>query len=587
MDELRDASMLLMDAAGPWLRTALESAVDALPAAVQCQGVEGLHALAALPETLEMATAEEYSAALYDAGTATIAAGTSWMQLLSLLGRPCIRLLHVITLAITPTARDAALHLGREAWAAAVLVGREAWAQPRLIAAAAAALVALLLAWRLVAWLGRRRYIARASAALGGARCAVRRRYESFLQETRRRSQWLGWLLATSLPHAGYVLGCAAAVRAAERAGVRARLQPLLWGATPLLTTYAPAVRTLLSLNVPADTQHWLRFWTVWACACCAAELWLQLLGWVPFASQLLGAAVERTPLPLEEPLFCALLWLQLNTSGVGTHYRALAPRLLRRSDQLAALLPTLPAPAMAALSLFIGLMVPAELRRRAADAIAEGGVLLGGLFFMMTPSPVARLGLLHFSLLHPAIASVRALETLQGATPREPAVLVQGQLRYWMLHAALQACLALLAPLLRWLPLVTHARLVLALWLQLPHLRTTTRLIGYVVGAMRSGGVGGAALPDHRHPTPPQLPLLTREGTEGGLTPERLPRPNAVYSSHLARRKLLPAGADDAAAPGAGAAAEASDGGSGRAPADGGDGAGGATADSISEKDE
>ena len=38
------------------------------------------------------------------------------------------------------------------------------------------------------------------------------------------------------------------------------------------------------------------------------------------------------------------------------------------------------------------------------------------------------------------------------------------------------QACLALLAPLLRWLPLVTHARLVLALWLQLPHLRTTTR---------------------------------------------------------------------------------------------------------------
>ena len=63
----------------------------------------------------------------------------------------------------------------------------------------------------------------------------------------------------------------------------------------------------------------------------------------------------------------------------------------------------------MAALSLFVGLMVPAELRRRAADAIAEGGVLLGGLFFLMTPSPVARLGLLHFSLLHPALASVRA----------------------------------------------------------------------------------------------------------------------------------------------------------------------------------
>ena len=237
MDELRDAL-------GPWLRHALydglESAVDALPAAVQCQGAEGLHALAALPEALEMATADEYSAALYDAGTATIAAGTSWLQLLSLLGRPCIRLLHLITLAVAPTARDAGLHLGREAWAAAVLVGREAWAQPHLIAAAAAVLVALLLVWRFVAWLGRRRYIARASAALGRARCAMRRSYESFLQGTRRRSQWLGWLLATSLPHAGYVIACMATLHVAKRAGVRARLQLLLWAATPLLTTCAP-----------------------------------------------------------------------------------------------------------------------------------------------------------------------------------------------------------------------------------------------------------------------------------------------------------------------------------------------------------
>ena len=49
----------------------------------------------------------------------------------------------------------------------------------------------------------------------------------------------------------------------------------------------------------------------------------------------------------------------------------------------------------------------------------------------------------------------------------------------------------------------------------------------------MRSGGAGRAALQDHRHPTPPQLPLLTREGT-----PERLPRANAVYSSHLSKRR-------------------------------------------------
>ena len=113
----------------------------------------------------------------------------------------------------------------------------------------------------------------------------MRRRYEAFLHETRRRSQWLGWLLATSLPHAGYVLGCVAAVRLAERLGVRARVQPLLWAATPLLATYAPAVRTLFSLNVPADTQHWLRFWVVWACACAGVQLWMQMLGWVALIS--------------------------------------------------------------------------------------------------------------------------------------------------------------------------------------------------------------------------------------------------------------------------------------------------------------
>ena len=72
----------------------------------------------------------------------------------------------------------------------------------------------------------------------------------------------------------------------------------------------------------------------------------------------------------------------------MGTLYAALAPRLLRRADQLAGLLPTLPAPATAALSLLVGLTVPAELRRRVADAIAEGGVLLGGLLANPNPNP-------------------------------------------------------------------------------------------------------------------------------------------------------------------------------------------------------
>ena len=72
----------------------------------------------------------------------------------------------------------------------------------------------------------------------------------------------------------------------------------------------------------------------------------------------------------------------------MGTLYAALAPRLLRRSDQLAGLLPALPAPATAALSLLVGLTVPAELRRRVADAVAEGGVLLGGLSADPNPNP-------------------------------------------------------------------------------------------------------------------------------------------------------------------------------------------------------
>ncbi len=403
-------------------------------AASQCQGAEALHALAALPETLGVASADVYLTALHEAAAATLAAAVSWLQLLALLGRPCSRLLHVVTLAAAPAARDVALHVGREAWALAA-------AQPYLIPAAAAVLLALLLIWRFFVWLGRRRYGARASAALRRARGALRRRYESFLQGVRRRSQRLGWLLSACLPHASYAAACVVSVRLAELLGVRAYLPPLLAATMPLLASYAPAARTLLTLNVPADTLHWLRFWVVWASGSAVVELWRAAMGWVPFASRLLALAHDRAPVPVEELAFCGLLWLQLPHAGVAALHGLLAPRLLRRSAQATALLPTLPAPARAGLSLVVGAVVPSELRRKLGDVAAEGGMLLGGAFFLMTPSSICGLGLTYFSLLHPALASAKALAALQGATPREPDAAVSTQLQYWMLHVSLQGC--------------------------------------------------------------------------------------------------------------------------------------------------
>ena len=81
---------------------------------------------------------------------------------------------------------------------------------------------------------------------------------------------------------------------------------------------------------------------------------------------------------------------------------------------------------------------------------------------------------------------------------------------------------LNLLEPALRWVPFVTHWKLLAVLWLQLPFFRTATRLLSHIV--------------------PPMLSHVLRTPAGGQALAERVAdasRPNAVYSEGLVERRV------------------------------------------------
>ena len=131
-------------------------------------------------------------------------------------------------------------------------------------------------------------------------------------------------------------------------------------------------------------------------------------------------------------------------------------------------------------------------------------------------PTPIAAIGLVLLALGGPMLRSIDAVEPREGVTAAGPA-----QLRYWASYAAFCGALSVLEPALRWVPFMTHWKLLAVLWLQLPFFRTATRLLSHAVPPMLRQ-VARAPAPA---PAPP---------SEAGDTP----RPNAVYSTRLGRRR-------------------------------------------------
>ena len=356
------------------------------------------------------------------------------------------------------------------------------------IAVELVALVVFILLWRLVRLFRRRRYISR-------ARAAVRRRLDSFHAGVERRSR----ALASALPHVGYAAACVVCSRLAERLGLRARLLELMVAALPSLSTGLPAVRTLLGLSSShPEQQQCLRYWVVWA----AAGMCAGLLQAVPFASRIGSACLPlfgRLPILHELP-FYFYLWLQLpGRRGLALAFSTIAPEVQRRARVGGALLPALPERVTGALQLVLATALGLERRAAFAEAVHEAGVLAGGLFFLIMPTPIAAVGLLLLALGGPMLRSIEALsegagaEGAGGGGGATAAVAASSgapspfsaQLRYWLSYAVLCGALRVLQPALRWVPFVTHWQLLAVLWLQLPIFRGATRLLAQLVPPM------------------------------------------------------------------------------------------------------
>ena len=417
---------------------------------------------------------------------ASVLALGAWGRVLYLVSQPIKRL----AVAAWPSVK-----------AAAATAAAAAAAQPKkAIAIELVAVLVLIACWRLGRFVARRRYFSR-------ARDALRRRRERIVASVARRSR----VLAAALPHLGYMLACVACSRVAERFGLRPRWLAFLNSAEPTLATGLPAARTLLAIGGAAEEQQrCLRYWVVWA----GAYLCTGLLEEVPFAARVaqMGLPLLRRYPILHELPFYAWLWLQLpGGGGLQLAYDAVAPGMRRRSEAAAALLPSPPARLTGALNMVLAYAIGFERRDALAEAVNDGGILISGCFFLLTPSPIAAVGLLLLALGGPMLRSIDALAA-SAVTPATAA-----QLRYWLTYAAFCGARRVLLPALRWVPFMTHWQLLAVLWLQLPFFRTLTRLLSHLIPPILRQVVGAPAAAE------------VEEISESS-------RPNATYSARLTR---------------------------------------------------
>ena len=220
-------------------------------------------------------------------------------------------------------------------------------------------------------------------------------------------------------PHLGYLLACGVGGRIIAHLGLLGYLLPLAATSTPLLLTAIPAVRTVHALRSQrlVGRRHWLEFWVVWA----ALQQCIGIFQMVPLLPRLIHAH-QGVHAALQMLSFCFGLWTQLPHDGVSLLFGALAPAMRLRAARFSALLPSLPQPLVSSLSLVLTGMLPGRMRTKLSEVAAEGGVLLAAALFLITPTPVTRVGLLFFSLGYPCLRSIDALKRGKEEVRTDPA---------------------------------------------------------------------------------------------------------------------------------------------------------------------
>ena len=424
----------------------------------------------------------------------------AWTNVLHLTVQPLVRL----AVIAWPSVRDSA-----------ITGARLAAAQPRtVIAIEAAVIVAVLLLWRAIVFVRRRRYISR-------ARSAVTLRCERLEAYIRHRSR----LLASALPHLSFMVVCACCARLMTWIGLHVQVLAFLAYWETSLATGLPMFRTLWLLKAsPAEQRPCLQYWVVWA----SVELCKGLLHAVPFVPRLGRAALpllERWwPLTiLHEIPFCAYLWLQMpGRRGLHLAYEFVAWHVQRRAARIGELVPSVPEPAKGGLQMVLAAFIGVKLSADLFAAVHEGRVLLVGILFLLMPTQIAAFGLPLLALGGPMLRSIEAIASAPansgasaavsarpngGTEPSSQAAATQ-QLRYWLYYALMWFAVRQLEPLLVWIPFMTHLQLLFVLWLQCNVLqwavRALTLVLALVRGSRRRGdralGEGDGADKGARH---------------------------------------------------------------------------------------
>lgn len=223
-----------------------------------------------------------------------------------------------------------------------------------------------------------------------------------------------------------------------------------------------------------ATLRFWVVFGIIWAC---------RSIAWF-FSPNMLQYAVAM----LDYCLLYVFLWVQLPfTKGGDLAYAAVA-RVIRREqwrnddhrehdddrDDNVALR-----------RLNLGLRIAVAMRivneKRAQDlenTIAESGLALLGLIFLITPRVATFLGTLLIGLIVPCYLSMSALEKKKTCDD----VGRHNWLCYWAVFSLVHALFILVSEHLDWLPFWYHAKMLIILWLQLPYYRGCVVILDYTM---------------------------------------------------------------------------------------------------------
>eukprot|EP00177_Eucheuma_denticulatum_P000171 GFKZ01000303.1.p1 GENE.GFKZ01000303.1~~GFKZ01000303.1.p1 ORF type:complete len:562 (-),score=41.13 GFKZ01000303.1:1076-2761(-) len=218
--------------------------------------------------------------------------------------------------------------------------------------------------------------------------------------------------------------------------------------------------------------QFWIVFGLVWA---------MRSVTWY-----FCPAVLEHVVAGLDTGLFYFFLWAQLGmTQGSSVVYSGIAGAarrrwrldMTRRAGERR----------MQQLNVLVRLAVMANLvsEERASDAmstVAESGLALLGIVFLITPRVGTFIGTLLIGLLAPCYLSTSALET-RGAE----GLVRHNWLSYWSVFSLMDAGFAACVDTLGWLPLWYHVKMVVILWLQLPYYRGSVVVLDYVMGHVGS----------------------------------------------------------------------------------------------------